>query len=96
MAGDEEEDGIDDLENEFNFEGRMGGNMQQNLAAERMLHGPVNSGLGYDPDLPQAVHPFPDVPLLTNGQMVIELNFIMFLFPRVESLPCVMYFDGFV
>lgn len=70
MAGDDEEDDIDDLENEFNFEGRMGRNVQQHLPAEGMLRGPVNSGLGYDPDLPQAAHPFPNVPLLTNGEMV--------------------------
>ncbi|PKI35728.1 hypothetical protein CRG98_043886, partial [Punica granatum] len=74
VAGDEEEDDIDDVENEFNFEGRMRGNMQQSLAAEGMLHGPANYGLGYDPDLPQAIHPFQNnVPLLTNGQMVDDI-----------------------
>ncbi|KAK4803551.1 hypothetical protein SAY86_003368 [Trapa natans] len=73
VAGDDEEDDIDDLENEFNFEGRMGGNVQRHLAADRMIHGPINSGLGYDPDLTRAAHPFPNLPLLTNGEMVDDI-----------------------
>lgn len=72
MAGDEEEDDIDDLENEFSFDARTKHDMQHALAADAMLH--YGRG-GSDPDLPHVLHsssmsPQPQVPLLTNGQMV--------------------------
>lgn len=71
MDGDEEEDGVDDLENEFNFDGRHRQEMdRQGYGAEAMLHGHMSYGRASDSDLSQ-VHPLPQVPLLTNGQMVL-------------------------
>jgi len=67
VHGDDEEDGTDDLENEFNFDGRNSNrhDMQHHGGPESMLH--------YDPDLPHDLHhPLPRVPLLTNGQMVLS------------------------
>lgn len=66
MQGDEEEDGIDDLENEFNFDARTKQDMHHALAADAMLH----YGRASDSDLPHVIHSTPQVPLLTNGQMV--------------------------
>ncbi|KAG6773197.1 hypothetical protein POTOM_020458 [Populus tomentosa] len=68
VHGDEEEDGTDDLENEFNFDGRNSNrhDMQHHGGPESMLH--------YDPDLPHDLHhPLPQFPLLTNGQMVDDI-----------------------
>ncbi|RWR72791.1 putative cellulose synthase A catalytic subunit 5 UDP-forming [Cinnamomum micranthum f. kanehirae] len=70
VAGDEEEDGIDDLENEFNFMGRDKQDMQ--YLAEAMLHGHMSYGRAGDADMSQAVH-MPQVPLLTNGEMVDDI-----------------------
>uniref|UniRef100_A0A2N9I657 Cellulose synthase n=1 Tax=Fagus sylvatica TaxID=28930 RepID=A0A2N9I657_FAGSY len=75
VAGDEEEDDIDDLENEFSFDARTKHDMQHALAADAMLH--YGRG-GSDPDLPHILHsssmsPQPLVPLLTNGQMVDDI-----------------------
>ena len=69
VAGDEDEDGIDDLENEFNFAGRAKQDGQ--FVAESMLQGHISYGRGGDVEMPQVVHTVPNVPLLTNGQMVI-------------------------
>ncbi|KAA8528831.1 hypothetical protein F0562_036186 [Nyssa sinensis] len=76
VEGDEEEDDIDDVENEFNFEGRGGVARQdshQHTLAEAMLHGGHMSS--FDPDLPPHVlqTTLPQVPLLTNGQMVDDI-----------------------
>lgn len=73
VDGDEEEDGVDDLENEFNFDGRHRQEMdRQGYGAEAMLHGHMSYGRGSDLDLSH-VHPLPQVPLLTNGQMVDDI-----------------------
>ncbi|KAJ7964833.1 Cellulose synthase [Quillaja saponaria] len=68
VDGDEEEDDIDDLENEFNFDGRGRQDMQQSPSHESMFH----YGRASDPD-PQVVQPQPQVPLLTNGEMVDDI-----------------------
>lgn len=73
VAGDEEEDGIDDLENEFNFMGRDKQDMQ--YLAEAMLHGHMSYGRAGDADMSQAVH-MPQVPLLTNGEMVLHYFYV--------------------
>jgi hypothetical protein len=65
VPGDEEEDGVDDLENEFNWDGN-----ESQYGAES-LHGHMTYGRGGD--LNGVQQPFqlnPNVPLLTNGQMV--------------------------
>ncbi|KAB5556235.1 hypothetical protein DKX38_007144 [Salix brachista] len=71
VHGDDDEDDTDDLENEFNFDGRSGNrhDMQNHgglRGHESMLH--------HDPDWPHDHHrPLPQVPLLTNGQMVDDI-----------------------
>ncbi|KAA8514715.1 hypothetical protein F0562_017894 [Nyssa sinensis] len=71
VQGDEEEDDIDDVENEFNF-GLAKQDSQQHVLAEAMLH--MSYGRSFDSDLPPHVHPtLPQVPLLTNGQMVDDI-----------------------
>nr|TKS04323.1 cellulose synthase [Populus alba] len=71
VHGDEEEDGIDDLENEFNFDGR---NSNRNDMQHHGGLGGPESMRHYDPDLPHDLHhPLPQVPLLTNGQMVDDI-----------------------
>lgn len=73
MQGDEEEDGVDDLEHEFSFDAtRSRHGMQQALAAGAMLHGHMSSGCASDSDFPQVLHPMPQLPLLTNDQMVLS------------------------
>nr|DAD46411.1 TPA_asm: hypothetical protein HUJ06_016348 [Nelumbo nucifera] len=71
VAGDEEEDDIDDLENEFSFTGRDKQDMQ--YLAEAMLQGHMSYGRAGDADMPQVAHTIPQVPLLTNGQMVDDI-----------------------
>ncbi|MQM22891.1 hypothetical protein Taro_055950 [Colocasia esculenta] len=71
VAGDEEEDDIDDVENEFNFDGKDKKDMQ--YLAESMLQGHMSYGRAGDVDMPQVVHTAPQVPLLTNGQMVDDI-----------------------
>lgn len=67
MPGDEEEDGVDDLENEFNWTDKH----DSQYLAESMLHAHMSYGRGADLDgVPQPFQPIPNVPLLTNGQMV--------------------------
>nr|DAD46409.1 TPA_asm: hypothetical protein HUJ06_016346 [Nelumbo nucifera] len=71
VAGDEEEDDIDDLENEFSFAGRDKQDMQ--YLAEAMLQGHMSYGRAGDADMPQVAHTIPQVPLLTNGEMVDDI-----------------------
>ncbi|XP_077212392.1 putative cellulose synthase A catalytic subunit 5 [UDP-forming] [Tasmannia lanceolata] len=71
VAGDEEEDDVDDLENEFNFAGRDNQDIQ--YLAEAMLQGHMSYGRSGDSDMPQVVHTMPQVPLLTNGQVVDDI-----------------------
>jgi cellulose synthase A len=67
VPGDEEEDGVDDLENEFNWSDKH----DSQYVAESMLHAHMSYGRGADLDgVPQPFQPIPNVPLLTNGQMV--------------------------
>ncbi|XP_021813286.1 probable cellulose synthase A catalytic subunit 5 [UDP-forming] isoform X2 [Prunus avium] len=74
VQGDEEEDGVDDLEHEFSFDAtRSRHGMQQALAADTMLHGHMTYGRASDSDFPQVLHPIPQHPLLTNGQMVDDI-----------------------
>ncbi|ONI05299.1 hypothetical protein PRUPE_5G000300 [Prunus persica] len=74
VQGDEEEDGVDDLEHEFSFDAtRSRHGMQQALAADAMLHGYMSYGRASDSDFPQVLHPMPQLPLLTNGQMVDDI-----------------------
>jgi hypothetical protein len=69
VTGDEEEDGVDDLDNEFNWDGH-----DSQSVAESMLYGHMSYGRGGDPNgAPQAFQLNPNVPLLTNGQMVLLL-----------------------
>lgn len=68
VEGDEDEDDVDDLENEFNFGDRDKQDMQ--YIAEAMLHGHMSYGRGGDTDMPHVVQTtLPQVPLLTNGHM---------------------------
>ncbi|XP_010255732.1 PREDICTED: probable cellulose synthase A catalytic subunit 5 [UDP-forming] isoform X2 [Nelumbo nucifera] len=71
VAGDEEEDDIDDLENEFNFAGRDKRDIQ--YLSEAMLQGQMAYGRAGDADMPQAVQTTTQLPLLTNGQMVDDI-----------------------
>ncbi|KAK9286342.1 hypothetical protein L1049_014735 [Liquidambar formosana] len=71
VEGDEEEDDVDDLENEFNFAGRDAQDMQ--YIAEAMLHGHMSYGRAGDADMPHVVNTMPQVPLLTNGHMVDDI-----------------------
>lgn len=71
MAGDDEEDDVDDLENEFNF---VGGHKQESqYMADAMLQGHMSYGRWGDINAPNMAHNAPQVPLLTNGEMVLEL-----------------------
>ncbi|ONM21173.1 Cellulose synthase A catalytic subunit 5 [UDP-forming] [Zea mays] len=64
VTGDEEEDGVDDLDNEFNWNGH-----DSRSVADSMLY-----GRGGDPNgAPQPFQLNPNVPLLTNGQMVDDI-----------------------
>ncbi|VAH97355.1 unnamed protein product [Triticum turgidum subsp. durum] len=70
VPGDEEEDGADDLEDEFNWRDRD----DSQYAAESMLHAHMTYGRGGDLDgVHQPFQPNPNVPLLTNGQMVDDI-----------------------
>jgi hypothetical protein len=69
VTGDEEEDGVDDLDNEFNWNGH-----DSRSVADSMLYGHMSYGRGGDPNgVPQPFQLNPNVPLLTNGQMVLLL-----------------------
>lgn len=68
VEGDEDEDDVDDLENEFDFGDRDKQDMQYSV--ESMLHGHMSYGRGGDMEMPQVRQTMlPQVPLLTNGQM---------------------------
>jgi cellulose synthase A len=67
VAGDEEEDGVDDLEGEFGLDGRED---DPQYIAESMLRANMSYGRGGDL---QPFQPIPNVPLLTNGQMVDDI-----------------------
>ncbi|KAG8042902.1 hypothetical protein GUJ93_ZPchr0269g2882 [Zizania palustris] len=69
VAGDEEEDGVDDLEGEFGLHGD-GREDDPQYVAESMLRASMTYGRGGDP---QPFQPIPNVPLLTNGQMVDDI-----------------------
>ena len=82
-AGDEDEDGVDDLEGEFGLrhggeEGGDGGGDPRDVAAS-MLRAHMSYGRG------DAHHPAagfgaaPGVPLLTNGQMVRRIRLLLLL-----------------
>lgn len=72
MQGDEEEDDVDDLEYEFSFDGiRSRHGMQQALSADAMLHGHMSYGRASDSEFPQVINSLPQLPLLTNGQIVL-------------------------
>lgn len=62
MDGDDEEDDVDDLENEFNC-------TQGNTKARRQWHGDDLSS--------SSRHESQPIPLLTNGQQVCWIEFIM-------------------
>lgn len=68
VQGDEDEDDVDDLENEFDFGDHDKQDMQYSV--ESMLHGHMSYGRGGDMEMPQVRQTMlPQVPLLTNGQM---------------------------
>ncbi|KAG8100176.1 hypothetical protein GUJ93_ZPchr0013g35695 [Zizania palustris] len=69
VAGDEEEDGVDDLEGEFGLQGD-GREDDPQYVAESMLRASMSYGRGGDL---QPFQPNPNVPLLTNGQMVDDI-----------------------
>ncbi|KAK9928563.1 hypothetical protein M0R45_025693 [Rubus argutus] len=75
VAGDEEEDGVDDLENEFSFDGRSRHDLQHAVSADSMLHGHMSYGRAssVSSDFHNDLHPMPQLPLLTNGQMVDDI-----------------------
>jgi len=71
VVGDEEEEGVDDLENEFNL---ADANKQEE---QHELHGHMSYSDTYDRDLPEhMVHAptQPQYPLLTNGQVVCMIH----------------------
>lgn len=76
VPGDEEEDGVDDLENEFNWIDRH--DIQS--VAESMFHGHMSYGRGSD----MPFQPNPNVPLLTDGQMVLAILFCHCCFTDTE------------
>ncbi|XP_065882043.1 probable cellulose synthase A catalytic subunit 3 [UDP-forming] [Euphorbia lathyris] len=72
VDGDEEEDDIDDLENEFNFDATRRKDMPQHfLSPESFLY----YGRASDNSDPhhQPLHPLPQLPLLTDGQTVEDI-----------------------
>lgn len=77
MEGDEEEDDIDDLENEFNFEPTNGqdNDMHHALATRNNAMISCVSGL---PNADAVVHTEPpQLPLLCNGQKVYLISFLL-------------------
>ncbi|MCO5601057.1 hypothetical protein L7F22_055174 [Adiantum nelumboides] len=74
VEGDEEEEDVDDLENEFNFDYESEKKNGQHIA-EAMLHGQMSYGRGDDHDMPHMTHTMiPQVPLLTNGPSTEDLS----------------------
>lgn len=84
VEGDEEEDDIDDLENEFNFDAtKSRKDMQHPLASDAMLH----YGHTYDNSDPhQVLHPLPRLPLLTDGRTVTPFFPLLTLFTLLYAL----------
>jgi cellulose synthase A len=73
VAGDEEEDGVDDLEGEFGLHGAGGAGGDDDdpqHVAESMLRAHMSYGRGDAAAAHGFAGPVPNVPLLTNGQMV--------------------------
>ncbi|KAK6939151.1 Cellulose synthase, RING-type zinc finger [Dillenia turbinata] len=79
VEGDEEEDDIDDLENEFSFQaGRGKRDVHHQVfagSADSMLQGHMSYGRSFDSDLPHVLQPLlhPQLPLLTNGHMIDDI-----------------------
>jgi cellulose synthase A len=71
VAGDEEEDGVDDLEGEFGLQDGAAHEDDPQYVAESMLRAQMSYGRGGDAH--PGFSPVPNVPLLTNGQMVVHL-----------------------
>eukprot|EP00249_Psilotum_nudum_P010702 c22707_g1_i1 orf=736-4026(+) len=68
VEGDEDEEDVDDLDNEFNI---TLDNREKQQIAEAMLHGHMSYGRGDNHHMPHMVQTAdPQVPLLTNGQSV--------------------------
>ncbi|KAJ7526246.1 hypothetical protein O6H91_17G090000 [Diphasiastrum complanatum] len=70
VEGDEEEDDVDDLENEFNIHDMDKFDKQQ--VTEAMLHGHMSYGRADDLEVHVMSTPQPAYPLLTNGQVGTE------------------------
>ncbi|KAJ7541904.1 hypothetical protein O6H91_10G081400 [Diphasiastrum complanatum] len=70
VEGDEEEDDVDDLENEFNIHDMDKFDKQQ--VTEAMLHGHMSYGRADDLEVHMTATPQPSYPLLTNGQVGTE------------------------
>lgn len=67
VEGDEEEDGADDLENEFEY-AQYGTHDSRLHIAEAMLQGHMSYGRASDHDMPHRMQTMPpSIPLLTNG-----------------------------
>ncbi|XP_042492167.1 cellulose synthase A catalytic subunit 2 [UDP-forming]-like [Macadamia integrifolia] len=67
VEGDEEEEDVDDLDNEFDFKGNNWSDAQHN--AEATLSARLNVGRGLPADASgNSVSPNPEIPLLTYGQ----------------------------
>eukprot|EP00249_Psilotum_nudum_P010704 c22707_g3_i1 orf=364-2007(+) len=68
VEGDDDEDDVDDLDNEFNID--LDNNEKQQIA-EAMLHGHMSYGRGNDHDMPRMVQTVePQVPFLMSSQSV--------------------------
>lgn len=106
MEGDEEEDDVDDLENEFNFEAGRGarrGTQAAAAAAEAMLQSHLSYGRTTSDSLsdlpPHDLHPMPQIPLLTNGQMVMlsqcfYFSSLMLSILLYKDLVCILVAGG--
>ena len=69
VPGDEEEDGADDIESEFSWRDRN----DTQYVTESMLHAHMSYGRAGDLNGHELFQPIPNVPLLTNGQMVLAI-----------------------
>ena len=65
MPGDDEEDDLDDLENEFEMD-----KQDQGATAHELMHGRMNYGSMYEHEVARhnMMHQQPRYPLLTDGQ----------------------------
>lgn len=82
VAGDEDEDDTDDLENEFSFRAKE----EMQYGAEAMLQGRMRFGRGTDSEMPRGI--VSSVPLLTNGEMVLLLPLSSQLVDFLVKCPC--------